>query len=280
MKDADPGGATLEIIDENGTRIRTLRGAAQKGLNRTTWNLRGEASPSVELRTTPDYHPHVWEEKRFNGRDTRPVSHWGIGGTSDGVLAVPGIYTVKLTVGGKSYEQKLEVIKDPNSIGTLEDIKAMNRLWTSVAQDTNEVVGIINRLEWVGKQMEDLAKVLARTQEGRPLQIALASAHGRMRDVEKLFLEDQLLASDPKSYREEMAIYQKLLWFAGEIGTGAGDIRNTEDFGPTSQQLEVYEIFKKRLADARAAFEKLRTETIPEFNKTLQQAGHGAIIVQ
>jgi len=280
MKDADSSGATLEIIDENGTRIRTLRGAAQKGLNRTSWNLRGEPSPSVELRTTPDFHPHVWEEKRFKGRDTRPVTHWGIGGTSNGVLAVPGTYTVKLTVGGKSFEQKLEVIKDPNSKGTIEDIKAMNRLWTSVAQDTTEVVGIINRLEWVGKQMEDLAKVLARAKDGKPLQIALASTHGRMRDVERLFLEDQLLASDPKSYREEMTIYQKLLWFSGEIGTGAGDIRNTEDFGPTSQQLEVYEIFKKRLSDARAAFEKLRTETIPEFNKTLQQAGHGVIIVQ
>jgi glutathione S-transferase len=154
----------------------------------------------------------------------------------------------------------------------------MTALWTLVGQDANEVAMIINRLEWIGKQMEDLDKTLAGVKNEPGLRPALAEAHKQMRTVERLFLEDQLLASDPKSYREEMAIYQKLLWFAGEIGTGAGDIRNTEDFGPTSQQLEVYKIFKGRIAEARTAFDKLLKETLPAFNKTLQAAGFGPIV--
>jgi hypothetical protein len=126
--------------------------------------------------------------------------------------------------------------------------------------------------------MEDLRKVVTRAKDGKTMLAALNEAHGQLRAVERLFLEDQLLASDPKSYREEMAIYQKLIWFAGEVGSGAGDIRNTEDFGPTSQQLEVYDILKKRLTDARAAFDKLVTETIPAFNKSLAAAGLGPVI--
>ena len=278
LKDAVPGGATIEVFDAAGTKVRSLRGPGNKGLNRTVWNLRGESFLSVELRTTPDFHPHVWEEKRFRGRETRPVSHWGIGNTMSGVLLPPGTYKVRLTAGGTTSEQTLDVLKDPNSQGTIEDIKAMTALWTSVGQDINEVVTIINRLEWIGKQMEDMNKILAAVKNGPALRSALAEAHNEMRTVERLFLEDQLLASDPKSYREEMAIYQKLLWFSGEVGTGAGDIRNTEDNGPTSQQIEVYELFKKRLAEARAAFDKLLAETIPAFNKTLQAAGFGSII--
>jgi hypothetical protein len=75
-----------------------------------------------------------------------------------------------------------------------------------------------------------------------------------------------------------MMLYSKLLWFSGEIGTGAGDIRNTEDFGPTSQQLEVYEILKKRLAEVRAEYDKLFKEDIPAFNNKLKEAGLGSLI--
>ena len=48
-----------------------------------------------------------------------------------------------------------------------------------------------------------------------------------------------------------MKLYLKLLWFLGEMGSGAGEIRNTEDFGPTNQQLVVYDILKRRLDEVR-----------------------------
>ncbi|MDW7760353.1 MAG: sialidase [Acidobacteriota bacterium] len=272
------GGARIEIFDERGTKFRTLRSPARRGLNRINWNLRGEAVAQIELRTTPDYHPRVWEEKRFRGRDTRPVSHWGIQQPLSGILAPPGLYTVRLTVAGKSHERTLEVLKDPNTQGTVDDIRAMTHLWAAALQDLNEVVSIINRIEWAGRQMEDLRKVLSQAKGGRIYLDALTETHGRLRDVERLFLEDQMLASDPKSYREEMALYQKLVWFIGEVGLGAGDIRNTEDFGPTSQQLEVYEILKKRFADGRAAFNALINTTIPAFNTMLADAGLGPVI--
>ena len=32
----------------------------------------------VALRTTPPENPHIWEEPRFQGQDTRAVTHWGI----------------------------------------------------------------------------------------------------------------------------------------------------------------------------------------------------------
>jgi hypothetical protein len=268
----------VEILDETGQKVRTLRGTGNKGLNRVEWNLRHEPLQQIELRTTPSFHPHVWEEKRFRGRETRPVLHWGIQQPQAGVLAAPGMYTVKLTAEGKEFTEKLEVRKDPNSQGTLEDIMEMVRLWTAVVQDINEVVGMINRIEWVGKQMEDLGKVLGRVKDGKPVQDAFADIQKKVMTVEDKLLQRQLHASDPKSYRAEMMLYSKLLWFSGEIGTGAGDIRNTEDFGPTSQQLEVYEILKKRLAEVRAEYDKLFKEDIPAFNNKLKEAGLGSLI--
>jgi hypothetical protein len=277
LKDAKERVA-LTIHDETGRQIRRLRGTGNKGLNRVVWNLRHERLKQIELRTTPDFHPHVWEEKRFRGRDTRPVLHWGIGAPQRGVLTAPGMYTVKLTVDGKDYEQKVEVRKDPNSNGTEADIKKMVGLWENVVADINEVVSMINRLEIIGKQFEDLKKVLALTPEAKTLLDSLDEVQGELVAIEDKLLQRQLHASDPKSYREMMMLYSKLLWFSGDVGTGAGDIRNTEDFGPTDQQLEVYELLKSRLAESRAEYERFVTETVPAFNNALQTAGHGNIV--
>ena len=94
---------------------------------------------------------------------------------------------------------------------------------------------MINRLEWIGKQMEDLGRILAGAGAGQALHDALDEVLGELVEVEDKLLQRQFHASDPKSYREQMMLFSKLLWFSS-------DIRNTEDYGPTSQQLEVYEM--------------------------------------
>lgn len=279
LKQAQKEDVTLRILNDRGEEVRKLPGPGQKGTNRVWWNLRHERLAQIELRTTPSFHPHVWEEKRFRAKETRPVLHWGIEAPQQGVLAAPGSYTVELTAGDRKYTQKLEVLRDPNSDGTDADIRQMVELWSSVVKDLNEVVGMINQLEWVGKQLEDLDKVLA-TVDAKPIAAALAEFKSSVAAVEDKLLQRQLQASDPKSYRDEMMLYSKLLWFSGEIGTGAGDIRNTEDYGPTSQQLEVYEILKQRLAETRAEYQKLVGETLPQLNQQLQTAGYGGIIVK
>jgi hypothetical protein len=268
----------ITIHDEAGQPIRKLHGTGEKGLNRVVWNLRHEPLKQIELRTTPDFHPHVWEEKRFRGKVTRPVLHWGIQGPQRGVLAAPGIYTVKLVVDGREYEQEVEVRKDPNSKGTEADIIEMVGLWKNVVDDINEVVTMINRLEIIGKQFEDLKKVLEQAPDAKSLLDSLDEVQGELIAIEDKLLQRQLHASDPKSYREKMMLYSKFLWFSGDIGTGAGDIRNTEDYGPTDQQLEVYEILKSRLAESRAEYDRFVSETIPAFNNALQIAGHGHVI--
>ncbi len=279
LRQAGKEEVTLRILNDRGDEVRKLRGPAKKGINRVWWNLRHERLAQIELRTTPSFHPHVWEEKRFRGKDTRPVLHWGIEAPQQGVLAAPGTYTVELTSGDRKITQKLDVLRDPNSNGSDADIQKMVELWSSVVKDINEVVGMINQLEWVGKQLEDLDKVLA-TVDAKPVASALAEFKSSVMAVEDKILQRQLQASDPKSYRDEMMLYSKLLWFSGEIGTGAGDIRNTEDYGPTSQQLEVYEILKRRLAESRAEYEKLLGETLPQLNQQLETAGYGGIVVK
>src|SRR6185369_3248580 len=43
-----------------------------------TGDLRYDAPTLVALKTTPPENPYIWDEPRFQGRDTRTITHWGI----------------------------------------------------------------------------------------------------------------------------------------------------------------------------------------------------------
>src|SRR5262249_2150120 len=71
----------MEILDAGGKVIKTEQLIGHQGLNGASWNLQYEPPTLVALKTTPQENPHIWDETRFQGTDTRRITHWGITGT-------------------------------------------------------------------------------------------------------------------------------------------------------------------------------------------------------
>ena len=83
----------IQILDESGKLVQELnKPSREKGLNRVAWNLR---YGGAEVRRPPQR-----EETAF-------------GGPPRGPHVLPGSYTVKLTVGDKTFEQAVDVRLDP-----------------------------------------------------------------------------------------------------------------------------------------------------------------------
>ena len=112
---ASPRPARVEILDSANKVVRTLQSPTRAGFNRVTWDLRYDPPRVVALRTPAPDNPHIFEEPRFNNRPTRPITHWGIqGAQTAGPLALPGKYTVRLTVNGATLTSKpFTILKDP-----------------------------------------------------------------------------------------------------------------------------------------------------------------------
>ena len=83
---------------------------AAAGLNRANWDLRLDAPPafthSFEINANPGLTPT----------------------TPEGIIAPPGTYTIKLTVDGRSFTQKVTLTNDPRSPATGADIRAQYAL--------------------------------------------------------------------------------------------------------------------------------------------------------
>jgi photosystem II stability/assembly factor-like uncharacterized protein len=275
LESAPRDSVRIDIADSTGTVVRTMRVTARAGLNRFAWDLRHDGPAQVELRTTPPDNPHIWEEARFKGRETRPIVHWGIQNPQRaGPLAAPGRYSMRLFLPADSGQPAatttppaavttLRILKDPAVLTTDADLAASTRAQVRIRDAMNETVDMINRLEIMRRQIEDTLKVA-----GLDTTIAarLRALDGRMLDVELQLLSRTDLHSDDKWYVEKYQLYMNLIWLSGEVGTGAGDVAGGAEFRPTDASMATLAELERDLAAARTAFRALLENDIKAFN--------------
>lgn len=266
--------AEITILDASGEKVRTLRGPGKAGVNRVVWDLRSEPTVEVRIRTTPAGNPHIWEEKRFRGKDRRGVYYYGVDSPKRGPLAAPGTYTVKLSVAGQERSQTLAVRKDPNSAGTDADVEASRKFSQALYRDINAAARMINRIEWTRKQLEDFKKMLAAAKADPSVVSAADELERKIRAVEDKLLQPTLSEADLKSFRGPLQLYLKLVWLQAESSSGGGDVSGNADFSPTKAELEVYELLSGQLEAVRREFDDLYAKAIPAFNAAMVPKGY------
>ncbi len=144
-KPDDKATFKVQIFDRANKLVFELdRPAKEAGLNRVAWNLR---HTGAELRRLP-----TDEEMMF-------------GGGPRGPLAVPGNYTVKVTVGEQVLEQPLEVRLDPTITVPAGDLQAQLELALKVRDmqsSVNAALRFLDSLETQVKNTQTTAKTLSK----------------------------------------------------------------------------------------------------------------------
>jgi hypothetical protein len=248
--------------------VRKLQVNGRAGINRASWNLRYDLATPVELRTTPPDNPHIWDEPRFRGRQTRPIAHWGIQQPqSDGPIAAPGRYAVRLTASnGATVQQPLEIVKDPKIASSDADLVASTAMQVRIRDRMTETANMVNRIEVVRKQLEDQLKANAGKSN---VEEAIRGMDRKLLDVELKLLSRSDLHSDDKWFVEAYRPYLNLLWLAGEVGTGAGDVAGGADYRPTDTSVQTLRELEQEITAARLAFEKVMREDLPAFQQKM-----------
>ena len=241
----------IEIRDSTGALVAALHpDALQPGLNRIDWDLRWAPPVAVALRTTPPENPHIWEEPRFQGAETRPVAHKGIEQAQLGPLAAPGRYTVELHVDDKTYTQPLDIVLPPTSHGTDADVQASVRLQLKLRDDIASVAAMTNRIEWLRKQIEDQRKLAAPP--------ALDTIDRKLADVEFHLISHSDALSDEKYDSEAMKLYLNFLWLNLSLGSGTGSkYAGGGDYAPTETEISLAHDLETQLHAVQAQYKKL-----------------------
>lgn len=265
--------ARLVILDAAGDTVRVLQGERRPGFNRVCWDLRYTAPATPRLRTSPPGKAFV----RVGADGTRPLVTWDLDLSLRGPLVLPGTYTVRLSVPAAdsgaaplTATQTITVLKDPNTRGTDADIQAQAKLARTIRAEQDSVARLINRLEWVRKQVRDFAgqlrdSSLAADTGAKRLAALADSLDRRIIRAEGMLFDVNLTGAREDAFRNPMQLYGRLAALQSDMA------ENSADFAPTSQQLAVHEVLAQRLADATRAFTDVMTKDVPRFGAELRQ---------
>ena len=256
LKAESKDSAAFTIADAAGKTVRTFKGTTKAGINRAWWDLRTDQTREAKLRTPPLYAPEF------------PVADTGRS-APDGYrlnnLVPPGTYSVKLSIGGKDYVQKLEVRKDPNSGGSEEEIRAQTVVLDDLRGTLDGVVDMINTIEGTRAQLVTLRRVLAADSTRKGLAAEADSVEQKLIAVEEDLVQLRLTGRGQDDVRYPMKLMGRLGWLA--------DGMTTADFAPTSQQKEVLAGFKALAAADRGKLTELLTKEVAGFNQKLRERG-------
>jgi len=214
------------------------RVAADPGLNRFVWNLRYPDATS------------------FPG-----LIMWA--GSLTGPSAAPGVYTVKLTVDGKTQSQTFEVKKDPRLSTTPEDYAKQVTLALQIRDKlsaTNE--GVI-RIREIRKQLEDFT----RRDDKRVADAAKALTQKLTAVEEELYQTKNRASEDPLNF--PIKLNNKLAHVLGVV--------EGSDNPPTQQSYMVYEDVATRVNAQLKTLDTLMSSDLEAFNKLIHDANVPAI---
>jgi hypothetical protein len=256
----------VEIHDSAGSLVATLHpDAVEPGLNRIAWDLRWEPPRAVALRTTPAENPHIWEEPRFQGAQTRPVAHKGIEQAQLGPLAAPGRYTVALRVDGQTCTEPLDIVLPPGSHGSEADIASSVNLQLKLRDDIDSAAAMINRIEWLRRELEEQRKLSAPP--------ALDAMDRNLQNVEFQLLSPSDALSDEKYDSEAARLYLNLLWLNLSLGSGTAKYAGGADYAPTETALSLARELETQLRAVEARYRKVMDDDVPAYNRAAPHLG-------
>jgi photosystem II stability/assembly factor-like uncharacterized protein len=261
---------TLEILDEQGHVVRRfsstdkaepLEKIASEHPIPTYW-----VRPTQILSAEAGLHRFVWDmhfappeslEHEF------PIS--AIYGDTVkyplGARVLPGNYTVKLTVDGKSYTQPLAVKMDPRITTSLVDLRKQFEMESGSVEGMNQSYEALMQVRSVRAQLKERA---AKAGKG-----ALAEKIAAL-DKQAAELEGSAQGSFfglPPTGRQLENFSTLNQHFSGILA-----IADSADAAPTTQATSVYRELRTALESFQSHWRKLKEEDVPALNRELKKA--------
>ena len=266
------GEITLDVLDSSGAVVRHLSSAAIApvseaarpphpnfwlatpaglptgvGGNRVNWDVRHDSPPafshSYEINANPGLTP----------------------ASPEGALALPGRYTLKLTVGGRTYTQPLIVRNDPRSSATMAALRAQHALLIQISDGM--------RAAWDGHR-QAIALRAALTQAvgtDAPAEVtaALTSLTATL---------DSVAGSDGgRGFRGGGAAPPPSFRSVNGALTGQLNAQDNADHAPNAPMLAAFAATCKELATVVAQWNRVVALEVPALNALLARHGRPAV---
>ncbi len=278
LKDAAPVPVTLEILDARGEVVRRysstdapidMASTAKENPIPMYWVLQ----PQI-LSAAAGMHRFVWD-LHYAPPDALdheyPISAIPHATPLEprGVRALPGSYSLKLTVGGKSWTQPLMVKMDPRIKAPPEELAAQFAMESDAARGMNESFAALKSVRSLRAQLKERAEKAGRG----PLGDEIAALDKKVEGLEGA--KQQTFFGQPPTGKEKENLSTLNQHFGALLG-----IADSCDCAPTAQARTLQRELDASLRALPAEWKQIQGTDVAELNKRLAAAGLPAIVLK
>jgi hypothetical protein len=244
FKSTQEGEVVLEILDNQNQPIRryssrdSAEGLGRPGAVADTW-----IAPPPRLTAKAGMNRFAWDLRYAPpGADGGAASEFGR--AAEGPQVLPGTYTARLTVAGRSYTQPLKVALDPRSVATPEDLSKQLELGLSASRAIRQAAETMR--------------------EVRALRSQLAQRRQAAEGGSNSALVSKIAALDAEAAKISLSATSR------ELGS-ALSVAESADRTPPATAYQAYDQASRALAAQVAAWRTLLETGLGDLNRELVQ---------
>ena len=244
LKAKPSGPVTLSVVDAEG-RTGVLFSSTGKdkldiaaGMHRVNWNLRYPVPADIDGGSAYD--------ERY----------------PRGIMALPGNYTVKLTVDGKTYTQPLMVVNDPRSKVPQTDLAAEYKLATTLMDAVARDHQAVDQILQLRAQLKQLRQRLAGNPNAKPILTAMDDLDHKAGVIENVL------------YQSHAKTNEELLNFPTELNSKIAYLEDEVDFGDgalTAQFQQMARQYLQELGQQIESWRRLQKNELAALNRQMEQ---------
>jgi hypothetical protein len=163
------GEISLEVLDAEGEIVRRLSselGAQYDSPDHPDWNP--DSEPKPELKAEAGLNRVSWD-LTYGEPKWMPDARFDTGTPRPGPLVLPGDYTLRLTVDGRSTSQPLSVELDPRSSASASDLERQLAFALGVRGQLARIVDMVLAIRGIREQVQDRNARLAENPDASKL---------------------------------------------------------------------------------------------------------------
>jgi len=143
-------------------------------------------------------------------------------------------------------------------------------MFSELRDDYEVVVGMVNRLEWIRRQLYDLNRVLEDQGDAPGIIEASAELNDKLHAVEGNLIRLMTTGTGQDGVRWAPKLAEDIRYLAGAVATA--------DFPPTDQARQVQVILNQKVTRYRAEVDELLRTDVAGFNRMLRDRNMPRVI--
>ncbi|HVL67545.1 MAG TPA: hypothetical protein VM364_09805 [Vicinamibacterales bacterium] len=268
LKEKPKGELKIEILDASNRVVKTLssvpRESSRSGDEDDTEELKKAA-----LKVDPAVvHRAVWD-LTWEGARKITGAKIDFGDPADGPRAVPGAYTVRLTVDGATQTSPLKVVADPRGVTSQEALEAQLAFALRVRDTISRLSDLVMSMRAVKEQLQAREKALHARNAEAAVAALVEAGSALVKRIDAL--EDRLhnpsaeVTYDILAQRGGARLYSRLSPLLMWAVYG--------DSAPTEGMQQVLALYEQELAPVERDVRTLLDTDVPEINARAKQLG-------